>query len=260
MTDPRDAKPCIECGVIFTRPKGKSRPYFERRQFCSQRCNGLHHRTPAAVRLWARVAKQDGDGCWEWTGGGNDRGYGTLYDGEAGSLVYAHRLSWEIANREPAGERVVCHRCDNPPCVRPDHLFIGDTQANTADMVAKRRHAFGERNVHAKLTGSAAREIRDRHAAGEGVATLAAAYGISRSIITAIINWRIWRLAGGAPRPNVERIGMKVTIDQAAEIRRLRQSGMQLRPIAERFGISVPNVHRIVHQRPPLDLDDAERA
>jgi hypothetical protein len=96
--------------------------------------------------FWANVQK--GDGCWLWTGAINGPGYGSLrLDGQPKS-VFAHRLAWQLANGAmPNG--LVLHKCDNPRCVNPDHLFIGTYTDNQRDCVRKGRH-FETRKTHCK--------------------------------------------------------------------------------------------------------------
>lgn len=77
-----------------------------------------------------------GDGCWEWTAGADRKGYGTITVG--GRKVGAHRFSYRLFVGEP-GELFVLHRCDNPICVRPDHLFLGTHADNMRDMRSKGR-------------------------------------------------------------------------------------------------------------------------
>lgn len=98
-------------------------------------------------------------GCWTWLGNINDHGYGRYRLG--GRNVYAHRYSLERALGRPLGpDMCACHHCDNPPCVRPDHLFEGTQRDNQMDAVAKSRHVRGVNSPVAKLTSTEVRTIR----------------------------------------------------------------------------------------------------
>lgn len=92
-------------------------------------------------RFWSRV--RISDGCWEWQGHTTGRGYGSLRIDK--HPVKTHRLSWFIHFGQP-GDKLVCHTCDNPRCVRPDHLFLGTHPDNMGDMARKGRAARGESN------------------------------------------------------------------------------------------------------------------
>ena len=84
------------------------------------------------------------------------------------------------------------HQCDNPPCVNPSHLFLGTALDNALDMVAKRRHAFGEKNSGAKLSESDVLEIRRRFVLDHDIVALAKDFGISLSQINKIVNRKKW--------------------------------------------------------------------
>jgi hypothetical protein len=94
------------------------------------------------IRFEGKVDRSGGPGaCHEWQGSRTKRGYGKFANGPHGSgWRAAHRAAWEFKHGPiPEGAHVL-HHCDNPPCVNPGHLFLGDNEANVADMVQKRRH------------------------------------------------------------------------------------------------------------------------
>ena len=150
---------------------------------------------PLEERFWKKVRKTRG--CWEWTSYTDRDGYGQLgRGGRASRHDQAHRISWELHfGKIPAG-LLVCHHCDNPSCVRPDHLFISTPLGNMRDMDTKKRRntSRGIQHGMAKLTNADVLAIRDRYAAG-GIfqQTLADEYGVTKSIICRIIRRKLWR-------------------------------------------------------------------
>ena len=94
-------------------------------------------RIDPVVRFWAKVQKSDG--CWPWTASVNVAGYGLFNPGGRSSSVLAHRWAWEQANGSIPTGLFICHHCDTPACVRPDHLFLGTARDNTHDMLRKGR-------------------------------------------------------------------------------------------------------------------------
>lgn len=81
-----------------------------------------------------------GEGCWEWIGARCRKGYGSFRHPETNSFIGAHRYAYEMAHGTIPPGLVICHSCDNPRCVRRDHLFAGSPSVNQKDSVAKRRH------------------------------------------------------------------------------------------------------------------------
>jgi hypothetical protein len=140
------------------------------------------------------------DRCWQWAGHTRNK-YGTLWvDGKG---VKANRLAYELY-REPIpsdknnhyGTMLVCHKCDNPLCVNPNHLFLGTSKDNMQDMSRKgrQRDQSGEKNSMAVLTWKKVRSIRDLYATGNYLQReLAAMFGVSIMAINNIVNYKRWK-------------------------------------------------------------------
>ena len=138
--------------------------------------------------------------CWNWTASTNGRGYGRI--GLDGGKVYAHRLSWELKNgpipeNKDAHGICVLHKCDNPSCVNPDHLFIGTQSENVADMMEKGRGGYtahkGEAHGGSKLYESDVIEIRSIYSKGKtSQRALAKIFNVNQGQIWKIVNLKSW--------------------------------------------------------------------
>jgi len=183
-------KICQFCGTIFTLKR--SIVLTGRGQFCSAACRYASTVRPLEERFWAKVEKSTG--CWNWTAAKNPKGYGIFcIEKKTNSLELAHRVSYRLHYGAIPEDLRVLHHCDNPTCVRPDHLFLGTDGDNTADKVAKNRQQKGEHHALAKLTDAQATEIRRRYAAG-GVsqAQLAREYSINHATMGSLIHRKTW--------------------------------------------------------------------
>lgn len=161
---------------------------------------------PLADRLWSHVDRSAVDGCWPFTGATQPFGYGIIGVGSrlAGSML-AHRAAFTVTNGPIPPGMCVLHACDNPPCCRPDHLFLGTHADNMADMATKGRAGVlpSEQYPRAVLTAKQVEEIRSRrhpgeqHRTGSGltVRELAAEYGVTHPEIVRIVNGERWEVA-----------------------------------------------------------------
>lgn len=138
--------------------------------------------------------------CWIWTKGKFDGGYGAfcIYKNNKKRRISAHRFSWLMYNGLIPDGLLVLHKCDNPPCVNPDHLFIGTTKDNMKDAKNKNRLkgptlAAGEKNGHAKLTNKKVLEIRSKYKNNNITQKkLALQYSVGKTAIWNIVNKKRW--------------------------------------------------------------------
>lgn len=140
--------------------------------------------------FWSRVDVGNEDVCWDWTGPKTDRAYG-VYSPLPGVLLRAHRVAYALHNGGINDAMLVCHRCDNPSCCNPKHLFLGTSRDNMRDMVAKGRNKSikGERNPISKLTTEQVRLIYlDPRTNRE----ISQAYGVASALASLIRRRKIW--------------------------------------------------------------------
>jgi hypothetical protein len=152
-------------------------------------------RAPLEVRFWEKVDRRGPDECWPWLGITRN-GYGRIYD--AGRHARATEVALRLSGVIVPGGMLVCHRCDNPLCVNPAHLFVGTDRDNSDDKIAKGRYRNGstQGTAHheAKLTDADVLAIRRRHNNRKGTrAALAVEFGVHPETITNVANSRTWR-------------------------------------------------------------------
>lgn len=199
---PRVPVNCAHCGtLILAWPSKLARG---QSKYCSRACRFASYGT-LEERFWSKV---DTSGeCWTWLGSRNAGDYGWFeYQNR---MHLAHRIAWMLTHGELPG-LFVCHTCDNPPCVRPDHLFLGDASANMSDMTRKGRHPYrtgdehytrqrpevlrrGEAHQNAIITDEIVRAIRLGHERGISQQSLADHFGIHQTTVSRIIRRTAWR-------------------------------------------------------------------
>jgi hypothetical protein len=160
-------------------------------------------KSPLADRLWRKVEKTNT--CWNWTANKNNKGYGLIRAGGTKAKMLAHRASYMLAHGDLPDDKCVLHKCDNPACVNPEHLFLGSKKDNYNDMVSKGRrvivvnptnrppHKIGSSHGNSLLTEQQVKEIRNKVKSGIDRATVAAEYGIKKATLQHIVTLRSWK-------------------------------------------------------------------
>lgn len=189
---------CVTCGAEVTLRNKPSRP----RRYCSTACYHQQSR-PLADRFWEKVDKNgptirpELGPCWVWTGAVGFKGYGKIgLGGRAAGCGIASRVSWLLHVGDVPAVLDVLHTCDNPPCVRPDHLFLGTGTDNIRDAQRKGRlvgAGKGEQHHRAVLTDDDVRSIRRRFEAGTPMRQMAVEYRVSAVSIWSVIRRKTWK-------------------------------------------------------------------
>lgn len=165
------------------------------------RITGTQRRTQEQIveDFWKRVAKGSPDECWEWQRARNERHAGRDY-----GIMWVNGKKWKthvfsyVLHFGPVNGLWVLHRCDNPPCCNPNHLFLGTCKDNVHDMISKGRavRERGEDRYNARLTEDDIREIRRRCVRWDKLnsqTALAKEFGVYHTMIHAIITGRRWK-------------------------------------------------------------------
>ncbi len=145
------------------------------------------------ARFWSKVRIVAANDCWLWLGCKDKSGYGRFRARAASEVRYAHRVAYTIAVEPIPDGVLICHRCDNPPCCNPSHLFIGTHATNSLDCVVKGRSNHGERNPNARLTINMIERILALLADGKSPVEVASLARVTPDTIYLIRAKKIWR-------------------------------------------------------------------
>lgn len=216
------------------------------------------------IQIMTRLVKnyENGSGgCMNWTGKLDKWGYGRVRFGKNPnrSFISAHRASAAVFLKfDVKSPILVCHHCDNPRCINPDHFFTGTNPDNVADCKSKGRTPTGEKNASCKLTSVQVVEIRSAYAAGETGVSLSRRYGVGQSQIYRILLGQKWKcvlpIGGIHKTPRITMSGdsnpsAKITSDQVSELRSRYSKGETQAALSKAYGISDTQVNRIVSRK-----------
>jgi len=183
-------KNCLGCHKIFYPLKWELKR--GNGKYCSRRCADIYQKGTPRERFEKFVKKTKT--CWLWIGSKDPNGYGKM--SYRNYPTNAHRMSWILNKGDIPDSKFILHKCDNPPCVNPDHLFVGTAKDNSTDMVRKGRHARfsnrGESCGSSKLRELDVSNIRKMKTMGISVSNIIKHYNISKSQIKRIINFQSW--------------------------------------------------------------------
>jgi len=180
---------CVKCGYSWESLKPSPK--------CCAGCGSKYWRVPFVTKFQAlkSLISSPGDDCIPWPYGKAGNGYGSVQFGYY-KKDYAHRVSYLITcGNIPEGLHVL-HKCDNPPCINPRHLFLGTEKDNRADQIKKGRTCIGEKNGFSKLTESQVLQIRrlyKKGVVGRGQIAIGKLFGVHRINIRKIVNRITWR-------------------------------------------------------------------
>lgn len=208
-----------------------------------------HDNESAKDRFWSKVNKTDT--CWLWTGSRNAYGYGQLRsDGRA---YLAHRFSWQLHFGELPTGLYVCHHCDTPACVRPDHLFLGTAADNSDDCSKKGRNwkggayqsPHGEDHHNAKLTEQQVIQIFDLRNQGFSYQEIASSFGVFPQHIGEICRGEVWTHIA---RPKITFTDAVRLLDDTKVIEILcrLKHGEKQSSIAREFGVHKGTIQSVV--------------
>lgn len=137
------------------------------------------------------------DSCWEWIGGTNQYGYGKFRIGSSKDRTRctcpSHRISYMLFKGDIPDDLNICHSCDNPKCVNPDHLWTGTHNDNVQDKILKGRDLRGEKHQNSKLTSDQIKEIREEYSHGNiSMSKLGKKYSVCSAVIHDIVHRKSW--------------------------------------------------------------------
>jgi len=196
--------------------------------------------------FWSKVDIRGEDECWEWKAGRNRGGYGIFQS--QGMPKLAHRAAYKLTTGDDPRDMLVCHKCDNPPCCNPNHLFKGTNTENIRDSVTK-----GRLHNSVPYGWPEIKEIRDLYATEEfRISDLAVRFGISKGAVYDILINKHWHDPEYRPRifdRSEHNVRAKLNWTKVREIRCLYADGRRQAELCRMFNMSSASISSIVNNK-----------
>jgi len=219
------------------------------------------------LKFYRKISNPDSNGCMNWLGAKTRNGYGTLTWNKK-PMTLAHRLSYKLHKGSIPENMCVCHTCDNPSCVNPDHLWIGTIAENNQDMVNKdRQHLKKGMRLSSKLTELQIKDIRNKILQGITMVELSKVYGVSDRTINNINSGKLWpsidtkehrllrlKKVKEMRSKHSSKLATKLTIEQIKEIKIRLSNGEGQKNIGLDYGVSQFCIYEIKHGRRWKDI------
>lgn len=194
--------------------------------------------------IWKRILEKfiidPVSGCWNWIGAKHDSGYGRIQIRPR--LWPVHRFIYESCHGVELNRKIfVCHSCDNPACINPNHLFAGDALANNRDSVLKGRNSHGEKSKEALISSATAISIAKKEGKYSDVA---AEYGVSMSVVIQIKQGKRWKQTVPTELRKQSKPGYFRKLSPDA-VRSIKSSPERTAILANQFGVSQTMIRRI---------------
>jgi len=215
-------------------------------KYCNVGCMALAFKNDPKEHLNKFTKLNQENGCIEWIGTKGFFGYGRMYFN--GKEDKAHRVSYVLNNGEIPKGLFVCHKCDNPSCVNPEHLFLGTALDNNRDRILKGRsvHLSGEDVPTSKLTEN---QVKDIYVDDRVHTLIAKDFNVTRECVSSIKNKRSWKNVTDkidcAYTQKDKRFNFsKLTLDDVKYIKNNKEIGVNL--LADKFGVCEYTINRII--------------
>lgn len=204
-------------------------------------------------KFWAYVNKIGYNDCWDWIKYKDELGYGQFQFSYLGKKFNyrANRVAFELSNFQIPDGLVICHKCDNPKCVNPNHLFMGTHKDNSDDKVNKNRHAKAETSGRSKLNWKIVNEIRKIYPINKNTSEISKKYNIDSSTIMNILKGKSWvdenyiPIQIGKNFKKGHTYSMTISAEKVIEIKKLINVGLSPKKISEITGVKNQKIRDI---------------